>query len=332
MQSIAGGVRTQMSGRTPRALTVLTGALVATVLLASVHGARAASPPAPAAATGSATSITYSAAVLHGSVNPRGQTTNYFFQYGRTRKYGAQTPLAPAGSGTSGTSVSQSITGLEALSTYHYRIVAIGPVGTTLGADRSFVTPKIPLSVAIVGAPNPVVFGNPFVIEGTLSGTGSANHLITLQANPFPYLGGFQPVGNPQLTSASGGFSFPFVGLPQNTQLRVVTLGKPAVSSPVIVEGVAVRISLHAHATRRHGFARLYGTVAPAEVGALVGFQLLKPGHRSSNVGGTTVKAGTATVSRFSRTIRVHRGLYQVLVKVFDGAHVSGYSAPVLIR
>jgi hypothetical protein len=183
-----------------------------------------------------------------------------------------------------------------------------------------------------VGAPNPVLFGNPFIVEGTLSGTGSANHLVTLQANPFPYLGGFQPVGNPQLTSATGGFSFPFVGLLENTQLRVVTVGKPVVSSPVILEGVAVRVSLHAHATRRRGFARLYGTVAPAEVGALVGFQLLKPGHRSTNVGGTIVKAGTASVSKFSRTIRVHPGLYQVLVKVTDGAHVSAYSAPVLIR
>ncbi len=177
-----------------------------------------------------------------------------------------------------------------------------------------------------------MIFGNPFILEGALSGTGSGGHLVTLQANPFPYTSGFQPVGNAQLTSATGAFSFPFVGLLQNTQLRVVTIGKPFVSSPVILEGVAVKVVLHARSTRRRGYARLYGTVAPAEVGALVGFQRLKPGHRSSNVGGTIVKAGTATVSRFSRTVRVHRGLYQVLVKVYDGAHLSSYSAPVLIR
>ena len=294
--------------------------------------ADAAGPPAPTAATGGATAVTFSTATLHGSVNPHGSATNYMFQFGLTRRYGSQTPLAAAGSGSSSTSVSQAIAGLEALRTYHYRIVAISAVGATLGADRSFSTPRIPLSVAIAGAPNPVVFGNPFIVEGALSGTGSANHLVTLQANAFPYTAGFQAIGNPQLTSTSGGFSFPFVGLIQNAQLRVVTVGKPYVSSPIIVEGVAVRISLHAHATRHRGFARLYGTVAPAEVGALVGFQLLKPGHRSNNVGGTIVKAGTATVSKFSRTIHVHRGLYQVLVKVADGAHVSAYSAPVLIR
>ena len=78
---------------------------------------------------------------------------------------------------------------------------------------------------------------------------------------------------------------------------------------------------------------RLYGTVAPAEVGALVGFQLLTPG-RSTNEGGTVVKAGTPTVSRFNRVVRLrHHGLYRALVKVSnDGAHVSDYSAPVLVR
>ena len=64
--------------------------------------------------------------------------------------------------------------------------------GTVPGADRSFTTPKVPLSVAIVGVPNPVPFGFPLIVEGTLSGTGAAGHLVRIEANPFPYLGGFQ--------------------------------------------------------------------------------------------------------------------------------------------
>ena len=112
----------------------------------------------------------------------------------------------------------------------------------------------------------------------------------------------------------------------------MVTVGKPEVSSPVVVEGVAVRVSFHARASKRRGYARLYGTVAPAEVGALVGFQLLRPG-KSVNEGGTVVKAGTATVSSFSRVVRLrHPGVYRALVKVSEGAHVSNYSAPILIR
>jgi hypothetical protein len=308
------------------------GCVLLAGLLAMAASANAASVPAPTVGTGGVSDISFSAATLHGHVNAHGQATNYFFQYGHTRKYGAQSPLAPAGNANSSLPVSQAIAGLTPLTVYHYRLVAISAGGATLGADQSFTTPKIPLSVAIVGVPNPVVFGGPFVVEGTLSGTGSANHQVRLEANAFPYLGGFQPVGNPQLTSATGGFSFPFLGLLQNTQLRVATVGKPLVVSPVIVEGVAVRVAVHVHATRRRGFARIYGTVTPAEVGAQVGFQLLKPGHRSVNVGGTVVKAGTAAVSSFSRVIHVHHGLYKVLVRVSDGAHVSAYSSPLSIR
>jgi hypothetical protein len=39
----------------------------------------------------------------------------------------------------------------------------------------------------------------------------------------------------------------------------------------VVLENVAVRVSFHAHSVGRPGFVRLYGTVARAEVGALVG-------------------------------------------------------------
>jgi hypothetical protein len=287
--------------------------------------------PAPAASTGSSTSVSYSSATLNGSVNPRGQATDYVFQYGTTDRYGAQTPLAPAGSGGGPVKVSQSITGLAPLTTYHYRILATGPAGATPGAERTFKTTAVPLSLAIVGVPNPVFFGSPLTVEGTLSGSYSANHEVELQANAFPYLGGFQPVGNPELTNATGGFSFPYLGLTENAQLRVVTVGKPEVSSPVILEGVAVRVSFHVHATKRRGYARLYGTVTPAEVGALVGFQLLRPG-KSLNKGGTVVKAATASYSKFSRVVRIQRGLYKALVQVTEGAHVSSYSAPIMIR
>jgi hypothetical protein len=51
------------------------------------------------------------------------------------------------------------------------------------------------------------------------------------------------------------------------------------------------------------------------------------------NQGGTVVRAGTSTVSSFSGALRVRgRGLYRALVKISDGAHVSAYSAPVLVR
>jgi hypothetical protein len=310
--------------------SVLAASVVAFAFALPTMAAQAA---VPTAITGGVSGVSYSSAILLGSVGPSGQETNFVFQYGPTRAYGSQTPLSPAGTGTNTIRVSQPITGLQALTRYHYRIVASSAAGTTKGRDRTFTTPEIPLSVAIAGVPNPVTFGNAFLVEGTLSGTRAGNHQIVLQANPYPYTGGFKIVGNPQVTSPAGAFSFPFLGLLENAQLRVVTLGKPEVSSPVLLESVAVRVSFHARRASRRGFVRLYGTVTPAEVGALVGFQLLKPGHRSINEGGTSLKAGSPTVSTFSRVVRVPRpGVYRALIQIKDGAHVSNYSSPILIR
>jgi hypothetical protein len=270
---------------------------------------------------------------MHGAVDPNGQATNYYFQYGKTDSYDAQTPLVPVGNGTMELAVSQTITGLEPATTYHFRIVASSPGGIADGADHTFTTPKVPLSLQIAGVPNPLPFGAPLLVEGTLSGTGSANHAVVLQSKPFPYLAGFKTVGNPELTSATGGFSFPVVGLLENTQLRVQTLGSPTITSSPVLEKVAVRVSFHVRRARRHGFVRFYGDVAPAEVGAEVGFQRVVPGGRTVNDGGTLVKPGTSTVSTFSAVVRLrHRGVYQALVKISDGAHVSAYSLPILVR
>jgi hypothetical protein len=324
-------MRTRLVRGRSRLLVVLVLTVGGVALLAG--SAWSATPKPPSVTTGGVSNVAYSSAILYGYVGARGELTNYYFQYGPTGAYGARSPLAPAGNGTGSAKVSQAITGLQSGITYHYRIVASGPGGTVKGADRTFRTPKVPLSIQIVGVPNPVVFGGSFFVEGTLSGTGASTHAVVLQANPFPYLGGFKTVGNPEVTNSAGGFSFPFLGLSENAQLRVVTVGKPVVTSPVVLENVAVRVAFHVRRARRRGYVRLYGTVAPAEVGALVGFQLLRPG-RSVNEGGTAVTAGTATVSRFSAVVRLrHRGLYRALIKVTDdGGHVSNYSGPILIR
>ena len=314
-----------------RLLTVLLALLISTALLPATSALAAGSTPT--VTTSTASNATFSSAIVYGYVNPNGLATNYVFQYGTTSGYGGQTPLAPAGNGTISIRLSQTISGLQPGTTYHYRIVGVNSAGMTAnGKDRTFKTASVPLSVQITGVPNPVVFGNPFLVEGNLSGTGAGNREVVLQSNPFPYLAGFNNVGNPEVTNSVGGFSFPYLGLLANAQLRVVTVGGSVVSSPVVVESVAVRVSFHARRTRRRGFVRLYGAVAPAEVGAAVGFQLLRPG-RSVNKGGTYVRAGTPTVSQFSRIVRVrHPGLYRALVIISDGAHVSNYSAPVLVR
>jgi hypothetical protein len=309
------------------------------VLLAAsaLSAPQAGAAPVPSAATGGVSNLTASSAVLNGSVDPHGQATGYVFQYGTTKAYGAQTPLASAGGGSATVKVAQAISGLASDTTYHYRILATSPAGAAPGGDRTLKTPRIPLSLQIAGVPNPVPFGEPFALTGTLTGTGAGGRVVALQSNPFPYLAGFKTLGNPEQTNSGGGFSFPVVGMLENTQLRVVTTSAPFISSPVLVEGVAVRVSFHVRLLRhhrRHGrFYLMYGTVTPAEVGARVGFQLLRPGLPSLNKGGTFVKSGTASVSRFSTIVRVRRsGVYEALVQVADGSHVSAYSAPLRLR
>jgi hypothetical protein len=297
---------------------------------------QAAALPAPAVFTGGVSGVTSSSVVLHGAVNAKGQITNYVFQYGTTSSYGAQTPLASAGNGTATINVSQAVGGLQPDTIYHYRILASGAGGAKSGRDHAFRTPKVPLSLQIAGVPNPVLYSDPFSIQGTLSGTGAAGRAVALQINSFPYIAGFKAYGNPEVTSSTGSFSFPVLGLLENAQLRVVTTTSPFVSSPVGGAGVGGGDPRPARGgPRRHRgqFFSLYGTITPAEVGASVGFQWIRAGAPSVNQGGTFATHGTATTSRFGTVVRIrHRGLYEALVLVKDGTHVSAYSAPVRIR
>lgn len=311
---------------------------IAAVLTAALFAAAAAAatPSAPSVSTGGVSSVTSTSAVFHGTVNPKGQTTGYVLQYGATSGYSAQTTLAFVASGTATIKVSQTVGSLLPATTYHYRILASSRGGVTAGAQRTFKTLKVPLALQIASAPNPVLYSDPFAVQGTLSGTGAVGRAVALQINPFPYLAGFKTVGNPEVTSSTGSFSFPVLGLLENAQIRVVTTTSPFISSPVLVEGVAVRVTLHArrvHRPRRGEFFRLYGTITPAEVGASVGFQWIRSGAPSVNQGGTFATHGTSTVSRFGTVVRIrHRGVYEALVVVKDGSHVSAYSAPVRIR
>jgi hypothetical protein len=176
-----------------------------------------------------------------------------------------------------------------------------------------------------------VLFGGTAIVQGTLSGTGNANRPVVLQVNLLPAAAGFANFGNAELTTATGGFSFPLLGLTQSLQLRVATTTNPPVFSPVVVENVAVRVDSHVRHTRRAHFARIYGTVTPAADGMQVGILRITHG-RAVLVAGTTLRHRNASSSQFSRVVRVRRGVYRVLVRVTNGAQVSNYGQPLLIH
>ena len=149
---------------------------------------------APQAHTEAASSVSYSSAVLNGSVTNAEQGGGYFFQYGTTGKFGFSTPVQPLAPSTTRVHVAQAIAGLQPFTTYHFRLIV---TGASAGNTDTFKTPKIPLSVAIVAVPNPVTYGQPFTVEGTLSGTGGGNAEVMLQYNPFPFTCAVRAVRQP---------------------------------------------------------------------------------------------------------------------------------------
>jgi hypothetical protein len=306
-------------------------AVAVALLLAALVLPAAAQAATPKVSTNGPREVSYGSAVLTGSVNPNGSDSSYYFQYGLTKAYGSQTAIADAGAGTKAVPVRLAISGLQPLTVYHYRLVAVNGSGATIGDDEKLLTTRIPLSLAILASPNPVAFGGLVTVQGTLSGTGNANRAVVLQANTFPFTAGFQSIGNPLLTTATGGFSFTVPSLEQTTQFRVFTTTNTPVISPVTTENVAVRVTSHVARTKRRGFARVYGTVTPAVNGAQVGVLRIAQGH-GILVGGTTLKPRNSISSQFSRVVRVSKGAYRVLVKVAPGGVISAYGVPLLIH
>ncbi|HWY90165.1 MAG TPA: hypothetical protein VNY31_05780 [Solirubrobacteraceae bacterium] len=313
------------------ALSAMLGyaALVSSV---ASQAATAPAPKPPTVLTGAFTAPSMSSVTLKGSVNPHGLTTVYAFQFGTTTGYGAQTAPVSASNGTTSINVSQTINGLPPGAIYHYRLIATNEVGTTDGNDAVFTTKEPPASFKLL-PPGRVVFGSPFTLRGAMSGAGSVNRPLLLEANPFPYLSGFKSTGATTSTDAAGNFSFPLTAPLLNTQYRVVTVTAPMIQSPPIIVRVAVRVSLHARSTGRPGFLRMYGVVEPAATGASVDFQLLRHGLRPRTVAVTRVVGAGASASRFSRIVRVRRGgLYRAIVHVLSGKQVAGHSRSLLLR
>ena len=304
---------------------------LAAVLLSAAPAAAAATKPA--ATTRGAARVTQTSATLTGSVNPNGARTTYWFQYGPSKHYGAQTGPADAGSGTHARAAAADITGLAPFTRYHYRLVAQNSNGTSFGGDRTFTTRKQPLGFSLAGNPNPAVWGSGSTISGQLTGTGNANRAMQLQQKAFPYTTGFTNVGNPQISDGNGNFAFVVPLLTVNTQFRVLTIDKPKVTSPVVIVGCAVRVGVKASHThvKRGRRVRFSGHVTPLNDGALYSIQRSKKGVWV-NVAGGSLRHGSASSSRYAKTVRIrHAGLYCVFVGV-NNQNTSGISRALRMR
>jgi hypothetical protein len=343
MRSMGYPMNSSHSGPQGVVRALLTACLACLVLLPGA--AARAGTVGPRVTTGGVQHVRGTAALLTGNVTPNGTDTMYYFQYGPTTAYGTQTPTVDVGSGNTKVRVGQSVTHLVSGTTYHYRIVGL-PAGKPpiVGHDKTFIAGHKHTGLTFKFAKTTVtqVFGRSFLISGTLSGTGAGNHAVALQASPYPYLEPFENVGAAGSTNGAGAFSFRVSHLALSTQFRVVTLDKLPIYSPIYRVSLAVHVNLHVAKTKRTGYVRLYGTVAPARNGAHVSFQLQRAARphgknessvRLQTVATTKLKRGGHTYSRFSSVVQIHTaGHYRAAVKLGKGPYASGASSYVTIR
>jgi hypothetical protein len=308
-------------------MTVLV--LLSLVLPALAEGASS----KPVVRTGDVANVAPQSVTVLGKIDPNGAATTYLFQYGPTTLYGAATPVAAAGNGSSAAAVTANLSGLAPATVYHYRLIAHNRNGTVEGGDRVFRTRAQPLGLTLAATPNPVAFGRPTVLSGALTGTGSAGKQIVLQSNPFPYTQGFVTVSNPQLTGADGAFTFPLLNVPLNTQFRVLIPTRPEIASPIVGVNVAVRVRTNVSARRVHTGRRVrfFGRVTPARPGALVAIQRLR-GTRWVTIAGTITHSAGTRFSRYAKRVRIRRGgSYRVFVAIVDGNYTSSAGRTVRI-
>src|SRR5256714_880019 len=144
-------------------------ALAAAVALVGAGSAAAAT--APTASTGPVTAVGPTTATVSGSVNPNGTATTWHVESGTSTSYGSNTSAVSAGSGTSSTAVSASLTGLQPGTSYHYRFVATSTAGTGRGADGLLTTSSAP--VAVTGSASGIG-ATAATLNGTVNPSGRA--------------------------------------------------------------------------------------------------------------------------------------------------------------
>ncbi|TML00160.1 MAG: hypothetical protein E6G34_01285 [Actinobacteria bacterium] len=288
-------------------------------------------PRAPAVSTGGVKAVTATSATLTGTVNPEGQAATYYFQYGTSTAYGSTTPspAANAGSGTMNVNVAAKAGSLTPNITYHYRLVATNASGTSTGADHTFKTAKPSTAVTIAASPNPIVYGQPTTVRGSVLGPRAAHASVTLQRSATAT----GPFVNLATTTAGPNRTYSFAGLApsSNSYFRVFANG---VSSAPVLVLVRFRVSFFVSRThpRRGQLIRFRGRVAPRHNGARVRIQRVGSDRRWHTIARPVLHRTSTNSSVYGLRIRVHRGGRYRATLPPDRHHARGFSRTIRIR
>lgn len=155
--------------------------------------------PLPLAASGDASSIARTSAVVAGEVNPHLQDAVFYVEYGTSAGLGSVSARLAAGSGGLPTTVNATLAGLSAGTTYFWRLVAENPSGgLSRGEIRTFTTLTPPETTIDSGPSGTTASGSPSFafsseasasFECKLDGPGAATGSYGSCSSPKSYAG-----------------------------------------------------------------------------------------------------------------------------------------------
>lgn len=177
----------------------------------------------PTAASGAASSITTTSALVAYTINPRGSQTAFHVDYGTTTAYGSQLPSpdAPIGADSVPHTGNTTLRGLTPGTLYHYRVEATNATGTSYGADETFTT--LPPPATIYGDSAQGITTSSAEITGSagLNGVSSGQVRVDYVADADYNAGATDPYGGSHTSESSlppaGIITVPISGLIPNT-------------------------------------------------------------------------------------------------------------------
>jgi DNA-binding beta-propeller fold protein YncE len=172
----------------------------------------------PSVEYGNVTSPTTTSGTLNATVGPNGggNVTECKFEWGTSTAYGESAPCSPdpasspPGSNfSSPTAVSTGLSGLTAETTYHFRVVAVGPGGTREGADQTYTPHRV---IGLLTEAATELTESSAKLHGSFIGNGEETH-YEFEWGPTTSYGNATPMGSatgPESVSASLGELMPF--------------------------------------------------------------------------------------------------------------------------
>ncbi len=127
---------------------------------------------APTTRTSAATGVSRTTANINGQVNPNGNAASYWFEYGKDTSLGSVTAFQSAGDGVGTLPASVSLSDLDPLTKYYFRLNAQNQYGTVNGAVLNFTTS---------GPPAP---GRPSVETNSATNITASSSVLVGRINP----------------------------------------------------------------------------------------------------------------------------------------------------